>query len=315
MLFPQNIPSHESEYRNIVHRMHISPFEVLELSYIHQIITGMIEADLGSILLDNEQKHEISHRDCMGMTPLHWAALRANISALATLLRARVDVETRDDQGTTALHYAAMSGSQRCVELLLIAGSSIHARCSSGYPVLHLAVMCTSGDNTGILDTLLMAGADPNSRSDSGTSPLQFACAQNKVLYAEALIAAGARIKEVDDDVDTTLFYAVHYRSVEAVELLLSHGADFYGLNKHGHTILHQLAIFGTIGVMKLFLPLQLRGLDVEKKDKSGKTAWETLLGRPALSEEVKQAFEALLAKCRADNAENIETEVVELEG
>ena len=173
-------------------------------------------------------------------------------------------------------------------------------------------ISCNSTDN-GILDIFLMAGADVNSQTDYGSSAFQMACGYNQVGTAEALIAAGANVDEEDFDRDSPLLNGIRHGDLQIIELLLRHGANIHGQNKHGYTVLHTLAHHGTIETIKPFMFCQLRGLNTEKKNKAGFTAWEALLDRPTLSDELKGAFKALLAKCKADNDNTTDVEPVEL--
>jgi ankyrin repeat protein len=50
----------------------------------------------------------LDSRDESGCTPLHFAADRGQLAALALLLDAGADTNARDADGQTPLHYAAM---------------------------------------------------------------------------------------------------------------------------------------------------------------------------------------------------------------
>ena len=58
-----------------------------------------------------------------------------------------------------------------------------------------------------------------------------------------------------------------------------------------------------------------LGNLDTEKRDKTGRTAWEEILGRLAVPEGLIEAFEALLARCRAQRSASMDAQVAEMEG
>lgn len=57
--------------------------------------------------------------DNTGTSPLMWAAMNNQVSAIAVLLRYNADINLQDDDGWTALHFAAASDSYRAVEIIL----------------------------------------------------------------------------------------------------------------------------------------------------------------------------------------------------
>ena len=313
MLTSRNRGSSQCEYNSLIYRVADSPSDILEFSNIHNVAAGLTQVELGSILNDRTSKCELNSKDCYGMTPLHWAASCGNIPALKALLRVRVDVDMGDIWGSTALHEASRSGNLRCVELLLIAGSDVHAKDQYGFQALLYAA--TFPSNSEVLDTLLVAGADVHYRDVWGTSALHVACASNQIDNARVLLAAGARINEQDHDGDTPLLDSICYDREASIKFLLCHGANIEHQNQFGHTVLHRLAQRGSLSTIAPFMSCQLGNLDTEKRNKAGRTAWEELPERPAVPEGFVEAFEALLARCRAQRSASVDAEVAEMEG
>lgn len=66
---------------------------------------------------------DISAKDAMGRTPLHWAALEGKHEQVSALLRMSASVFATDKQGRTPLHLAAMGNSEEVVDTLLAAGA------------------------------------------------------------------------------------------------------------------------------------------------------------------------------------------------
>ena len=312
MLVPRDAILYEHEYNRIFYRIGGFQSDYLEFSHIHKAVTGMIQADIESIMA-NCDKRELDHRDSQGRTPLHWAALRANVSALKALLCARVDIEAKDYDGKTALHCATISESQRCIELLLIAGSNVLAKDQSRSQPLHLAMMCQNDEET--LDILFMAGADVRNKNISGATPLHFACTFNNIDHATVLLRAGAILDEKDNDGDSSLFDSIQQGHAQFVQLLLEHDASIDGQNNHGYTVLHMLALWGTIETIAPFMSCQveLGKLDVEKRNKEGHTAWELLQDRHAPPDGFQEAFEALLARCRSERNDSTSADPVKV--
>ena len=73
-------------------------------------------------------------------TPLHHAAIRANVEILTLLVEAGANVNAADSDGCTALHFAPSTRALACVEVLLAAGADIDARTSAGRRPFDLAI-------------------------------------------------------------------------------------------------------------------------------------------------------------------------------
>ena len=304
----QTPPHLKIECERLLYRVAGQLSEVLEFSYIHEVVVGLIQTDIEFVLLNH--KNQLESVDATGRTPLHWAALHGNEYTLRALLCAKVNVDARELDGKTALQNAVSSRNQRCAELLLIAGADIHAKDQFNYQVLQYATQ--SATTKELVDLLLMAGADVNNRSTYGTSALMSACIEVSLDVIKALIAAGASVDDEDTDGDTALFYAIHGNNVAAIELLLCHGANSRHQNNHSHTVLHAMALWGNCDAIATFASRQL-DLDADQKDNKGRTASDLLSERPTTPDGFQQAFDDLLDICRAQRATNNGLEPVEL--
>ncbi len=130
-----------------------------------------------------------------GMTALHWAASRGNLSATRMLVSAgaRLDPVTRNGN-YTPLHLAAQNGRAETVKALLAAGANVNATTTSGgASALHFAA--SSGD-AATVDALIDKGAPVNVRESAfSQTPLMWAAAANRVSSITALIKRGADIE------------------------------------------------------------------------------------------------------------------------
>jgi hypothetical protein len=122
-----------------------------------------------------------------------------------------------------------------------------------GDTALHLAA---AGYRIDIAQTLLDAGADPNSaKNRRRSSPLHYAAdgfitgsawdPVNQVKTLEILLKAGAEIDAQDQNGATALHRAVRTRCSSAALHLLAAGCDFTQRNKSGSTAFH-LAVQNT---------------------------------------------------------------------
>ena len=106
----------------------------------------------------------------------------------------------------------------------------------------------------------LAAGADVNTKSERGRTPLHIAADMGHKEIAELLIAKGANVNAKDEDGDTPLDWVPVF-GAKIDDLLRKYGG------KHG--TIHSAARGGDIEAVKEFLAA---GADVNAKDDDGKT-------------------------------------------
>ena len=91
--------------------------------------------------------------DCVGRTPLHYAARSGGAEAAQALLASGADVSSRDAAGWTPLHVAAAAGQKEVAELLISKAAEVDARDVRGHTPLHLAVSCNRRSTAELLIT------------------------------------------------------------------------------------------------------------------------------------------------------------------
>jgi ankyrin repeat protein len=156
--------------------------------------------NLAEYLIAKHPKH-INARGGNEATPMHVAARAGHVDVLSLLLEHGADVDVRNDTGGTPL------------------------RCASWYGKLEVG------------QVLLDCGADINARDNLGQTPLSGAVSCGHLEFARMLVKRGTRGNTQNThNRYSPLHWAVQKKCIQAVRLLLEHGADVNVRNKSGET-------------------------------------------------------------------------------
>ncbi len=136
-------------------------------------------------------------------------------------------------QAVRAINQNDVPGFEKQLTLTLIKKKGPY-----GQDLLYLA---SEKGRLEMCDLLLTQGADPNSQSAAGTTPLMSAAAQGKALVITLLLDHGAKLDLLDNAGNTALHVASVNGKVEVVKILLDHGATKSITNADGKTA-YQLA-------------------------------------------------------------------------
>jgi ankyrin repeat protein len=134
----------------------------------------------------------------------------------------------------TSMQIAAIAGHADILSLLLEHGADVDD--GKAWIPLHRA---SWKGNLEAGQCLLDHGADINARNRLGQTPLFLAVYYGHVEFARMLLVnkGGASINDLDDNFRwTPLHVAVDKRNIQAVRLLLEHGADVNVRNRSGET-------------------------------------------------------------------------------
>lgn len=181
---------------------------------------------------------EVDVRGPYGFTPLMIASYRGNgldtgeddeedgSAAIIQdlLMQGAKPNATMDKTGETSLHLAARYARADAAKRLLEAGADANAQDITGRTPLHAAV---ASDAQGVFQILLRNRAtNLNARMHDGTTPLILAARLAIEGMVEDLINADVDINSADDQGKTALHWAAAVNNVDAVNILLSHGAN-----------------------------------------------------------------------------------------
>ncbi len=153
------------------------------------------------------------------------AAMKADASAVRTLLAKKVDVNEPQADGSTALHWAVYYEDIKLVDSLLEAGANANAANREGATPLYLASIA---GNPVILGKLMKQGVDVDSPLlRHGETALMFAARTGRPEAVKLLLEAGAKVDAKETLRQTTaLMWAAEQGHPEAISLLVAAGAD-----------------------------------------------------------------------------------------
>jgi len=194
------------------------------------------------------------------------AVKNADHAAIQSLLPQHVDLTATDTDGSTALHWAVRRDDLDTANLLLRGGANVKA--VNRYGVTPLSLASING-NAPMIAALLKAGADPNTSLPGEESVLMTAARTGKVDAVKVLIAHGADVKFKESQRgQTALMWAAAEGNTAVVQELVEHGADLHAKTKGGFTPLLFVVREGRIDTVKALLK---SGADVNEPWQGGR--------------------------------------------
>ena len=226
--------------------------------------------DILKLLVENG-KADVNDKSSYGVTPLIAAAAAGKGEAISYLLAHGADATAKDDLGKTALIYASNYDDPKTLSKLLSLNKlAVNIPDNSGNtPLIYSA-------QKGLLNnvkTLLAAGAKADYRSPvTGVSALAAASAEGHMEVIRQLVKVGkADVNLRDLAGRTPIFYAVERNQPQALQLLLSLGADPNTKDNAGVTALMRASAKNYVDCQKILL--RQKGIDVNAKDTLGRNA------------------------------------------
>ena len=118
-----------------------------------------------------------------------------------------------------------------------------------------------------VVKLLFSLGADINAASDTGNTPVLYACKLMNIDVVKYLILHGADVKKPDNDGETCLMIAIHHAILsgndevieDILQLLIDNDSDPYMQNKDGDDAFQRASLFGQESILlKLLLKFEL---------------------------------------------------------
>ena len=208
------------------------------------------------------------------------------------LVAAEADPTFKDDIGWTFLHVAARNGDIEAIKVLLAAGADPDARTEGGSTPLHLAAEANT--EPAIITALVVGGADVRARNADSWTPLHSAAGFNSVSgVLAALLEAGADPDARTEGGSTPLHLAAEANTEPAIiTALVVGGADVRARDTDGWTPLHSAARFNSVS--GVFAALLKAGVDLFAPSYQGETPFASAASfneNAAIVEDILEAY------------------------
>jgi ankyrin repeat protein len=229
---------------------------------------------------------DINELDGEDRTALHYAP---NSLIAEKLINAGAVVDIEDAEGCTPLHIAVAEGRLDVIWLLLVHGARTDSRDDDGKtPMAHAKgyepvewmlrhkaskslLRAVEADRADIVEALLGAGADKETKGENGYVALINATLQGSWAAARVLINHGADTDVYGDMGNGVIHMAAHRGPADFMQLLLDRGLPINYINHWGGTPLFEAAERdGRDEVIALLLE---RGADPAPRNHAGYTA------------------------------------------
>lgn len=217
--------------------------------------TDVVQQLLGKI---TQGVHGINHSECI--RAFHAACQKEQLSLIALMLDAGVDIDSMDKLDTTALTHAFKDNSLPVVELLLKRGAKPQ-RLLFNKTYLHQAL---EEGNLAMARLLLRFGASVVAKSTYKNSPLHIACEKQSVDAVTLLLNYAVDLDAPNQWGKTPLGIACAHQSHAIISLLVAAGANINEVLEDGRSLLMSVIAKGHIATAKGLIAL---GADTTLRD------------------------------------------------
>ena len=207
---------------------------------------------------------------------LHRAATLRDASVVRLLLAMGANPRKPDRRGCCPLNHAVYGGNLKAVAALLNAGADVNAPGAKGWSGLHVAAL-------GNEKTLREALPQIDAPSRMEALPRERRKSEPRFVdIARTLIEHRANVDAATDTGDTPLHFACRWAFKDLVVLMVDHGADLNAKNRAGEFPLLWLSLVGAADLASVLIE---RGAEVNAKTNRGATALHVavLHGRQAM--------------------------------
>ena len=197
------------------------------------------------------------------------AAQRGDVNLIRQLIESgRARATDRDEQNVTPLHWAAINAQLPACRYLLEQGAEVDAL--GGDLIASPVQWAARNGYLYIIQLLIAHGADPNIKDTQGYNTLHLVTHSSSIMPLLYLLHQPISIDERDSAGHTALMWAAYQGDALSVEILLKHGANPNTRDDSGLTPLHWAVVRGNkVCLLKLFE----KDAEIHAKDNEGRTA------------------------------------------
>lgn len=163
------------------------------------------------------------------------AVREGDVEAVENLIKQVPDIDVKDSNENTPLNVAAHYENVRIIEMLVDAGADVNTRNNFGFTPLHRAVL----DSDTFIEAyyLITRGAEITAKDNRGITPIRYCVATSDGRqFLEYMARAGTQVRILEDGVNllkTVIRYMTNGRAC-VVEWLLKNEAHLHSGNPYG---------------------------------------------------------------------------------
>ena len=210
-------------------------------------------------------------RDEEGKTLLWKAASEGELDLIIILLDKGAKVGQRDLNGFEPIHIATVKRKFDAAKLLVEYGNAdIHSYLKYGITILHIAAISGNSD---MISYLISKGADVNQipHEGAGGSALSWASSVGHIEAMTILLKHGADVNKRDVNDWSPIHSAAADGQLDAMKILLENGAHADQVNRTGYRPIHLATETGQTEAIKMLL--DVGNVDIESKTIDGDSA------------------------------------------
>ncbi len=201
------------------------------------------------------------------VSPLAYAVYINNIYAVEKLIKLGVDVNQKMPTNRTAAFFAR---TKACLDLLINNGADIDTKSLPGNTPLIQAVI---RNNLIVAYEFISHKVNPNQHNKANATPLTIAINKKNINMVKMLIANGADVNYFASDSQAPLMIAVSNADLQIFNLLINMGADVNHVNKLGKTCIYYMQAFQEQWTIWRAMVKALKGkININHQDINGDT-------------------------------------------
>ena len=215
-----------------------------------------------------ENGADIDATNSEATTALQGASANGHMAVVAYLLRNGANIQHVNENGSTSILIASNYGFAEIVQLLIDKGADLQYRDSRGWAPIHRCY-----DHPETTDVLLKNGAEVNSVTEAGFTPLYLAACNNHSEVVKMLLSYNPDLgitSTNDYDAIDTLNAALENGSVEVIRLLLEARAEIDHQTHRNNFLLQYAVSRNQEDVLRILMEYNP---NVDFVDKDGDTA------------------------------------------